>query len=114
MDFARHEIEIAERHFKGSWLQHLVARLKTVDFVNSIILFGAALLLSVLPLIILLGAVANERIDDDLSRHIGLDRRGAHIIEHLFRHSPTHAAGPIILGLIIGFIGSVTVASSLR
>jgi membrane protein len=114
MDFARHEIEIAERHFKGSWLQHLVARLKTVDFVNSIILFGAALLLSVLPLIILLGAVANERIDDDLSRHIGLDRRGAHIIEHLFRHSPTHAAGPIILGLIIGFVGSVTVASSLQ
>lgn len=85
-----------------------------VDFVNSIILFGAALLLSVLPLIILLGAVANEKIDDDVSRHIGLDRRGAHIIEHLFRHSPTHAAGPIILGLIIGFVGSVTVAGSLQ
>ncbi len=67
-----------------------------------------------LPLIILLSSIANERIDDDLSRHIGLNSRGAHIIQGLFRKSPTHSAGPIILGLIIAFAGTVTVASSLQ
>jgi membrane protein len=95
-------------------LQDLAARLQAVDFGSAIILFGAALLLSMLPLIILLSSVANERIDDDLSRHIGLNSRGAHIIEGLFRKSPTHSAGPIILGLIIALAGTVTVASSLQ
>jgi membrane protein len=67
-----------------------------------------------LPLIILLSSIANERIDDDLSRHIGLNSRGAHIIQGLFRKSPTHSAPPIILGLIIAFAGTVTVARSLQ
>jgi membrane protein len=102
------------RRYEGSWLQDLIARLGAVEFGNSIILFGAALLLSVLPLIILLSSVADERIDDDVSRHIGLDSRGAHIIEHLFRRSPSHEASAIILGIIIGFAGSVTVAGSLQ
>jgi membrane protein len=110
----RRGIERARSRYEGSWLQDLVERLGAVDFGNSIILFGAALLLSVLPLIILLSSAADERIDDDLSRHIGLDSRGAHIIEHLFRHSPSHEASAIILGVIIGFAGSVTVASSLQ
>ena len=67
-----------------------------------------------LPLIILLSSIASERIDDDLSRHIGLNGRGAHIIQGLFRKSPSHSAGPIILGLIIAFAGTVTVARSLQ
>jgi membrane protein len=113
-DRGRQGIAVARRRFEGSWLQDGLARLKTVDFGSSIILFGAALLLSMLPLIILLSSIANERIDDDLSRHIGLNSRGAHIIQGLFRQSPTHSAGPIILGLIIAFAGTVTVASSLQ
>jgi len=113
-DRARHAIAVARRRFEGSWLQDVIARLKTLDFGSSIILFGAALLLSMLPLIILLSSIASERIDDDLSRHIGLNSRGAHIIQGLFRKSPTHSAGPIVLGLIIAFAGTVTVASSLQ
>jgi membrane protein len=113
-DRTRQAIALARRRFEGSWLQDLGARLKAVDFGNSIVLFAAALLLSMLPLIILLSSIANERIDDDLSRHIGLNRQGAHIIESLFRKSPTHAAGPIILGLIVAFAGTVTVASFLQ
>src|SRR3974390_1831170 len=69
-DRARRGIAIARRRFEGSWLQEVLARLKAADFGNSIVLFGAALLLCLLPLVILLGAVANERVDDDLSRHI--------------------------------------------
>ena len=95
-------------------MQDVVARLRTVDFGSSIVLFGAALLLSVLPLIILLSSIADERIDDDVSRHIGLNSRGAQIVHGLFRKSPSHSAGPIILGLIVAFAGSVTVASSLQ
>jgi membrane protein len=110
---ARRRVAAGRRRYAGSWLEDFVARLGAVEFGNSIILFGAALLLSVLPLFILLSSAADERIDDDLSRHIGLDSRGAHIIEHLFRHSPSHEASAIILGVIVGFAGTVTVASSL-
>jgi membrane protein len=88
--------------------------LKVVDFGNSIVLFGAALLISVLPLLLLLSALADTRIDDDLSRHIGLDRTGAHVIEGLFRKHPAHAAGPIVLGLIVAFLGSMALVSSLQ
>jgi hypothetical protein len=66
------------------------------------------------PLIVLLGSLANQRIDDDLSRHIGLNTRGAHIVEGLFRKSPTHAAVPIATGLIIAFAGTIAVVGSLQ
>jgi hypothetical protein len=59
-------------------------------------MFGAALLWSALPLIILLSSLANERIDDDLSRHIGLNGQGAHIVHSLFRGTPAHAVEPIL------------------
>src|SRR5438477_7245963 len=96
--------------YDRSWVQDLAGRLTALDFGNWIILFGASLLLTVLPLIILLSSLANERIDDDLSRHIGLNRQGAGIIEELFRKTPTHSAAPIVLGLLIAFAGSVAVA----
>src|SRR5690242_19059794 len=95
------------RRYEGSWVQDLSKRLTALDFGTWIVLFGASLLLTVLPLIILLSSLANERIDDDLSRHIGLNRQGAAIIEGLFRKTPTHSAAPIVLGLLIAFAGSV-------
>jgi membrane protein len=102
------------RRYEGSWIQGLAERLTALDFGNWIILFGASLLLTVLPLVILLSSLANERIDDDLSRHIGLNRQGAAIVEGLFRKTPTHSAAPIVLGLVIAFAGSVAVAKSLQ
>jgi membrane protein len=102
------------RRYDGSWIQGLAERLTALDFGNWIILFGASLLLTVLPLVILLSSLANERIDDDLSRHIGLNRQGAGIVEGLFRKTPTHSAAPIVLGLVIAFAGSVAVAKSLQ
>lgn len=102
------------RRYDGSWIQHLAERLTALDFGNWIILFGASLLLTVLPFVILLSSLANERIDDDLSRHIGLNRQGAGIVEALFRRTPTHSAAPIVLGLVIAFAGSVGVAKSLQ
>jgi membrane protein len=98
----------------SSWVQALTARLKAADVLNSVTLFGAALLLSVLPLIILLSSLANQRIDDDLSRHIGLNSHGSHIVETLFRSSPTHPVAPIATGLLIALAGTMAVVATLQ
>jgi membrane protein len=77
-------------------------------------IFGAELLWSALPFIIVLSSLANTRIDDDLSRHIGLNSRGAHIVETLFRNTPSHAVVPIVTGLLFSFAGIVAVVASLQ
>ena len=100
--------------FQGSWVEDLVTQLKALDVGNAIVLFGATLMLSVQPLIILLSSLADQRIDDDLSRHIGLDGRAAAIVEGLFRKSPSDSAGPIVLGMIIAFAGTMSVVHSLQ
>jgi membrane protein len=110
----RHRITAARRRYEGSWIEDLVERLKAVDVGSSIVLFGAVLLMAVLPLLLLLSSLAETRIDDDLSRHIGLDRTGAHIIEGLFRTKPAHSAGSVVLGLIVAFAGTMGLVSSLQ
>jgi membrane protein len=67
-----------------------------------------------LPFIILLSSLANERIDDDLSRHVGLNAQGAHIVRTLFRSHPTHAVEPLLTGFIFTFAGIVAVVASLQ
>lgn len=111
---ARRALAAMRRRYEGSWLQDLATRLAGLEFGTWIIVFGASLLLTVLPLVILLSSLADERIDDDLSRHIGLSRQGAHIIEGLFRKTPSHSAFPIVLGLLIAFAGTMAVARSLQ
>jgi hypothetical protein len=73
----------ARGRFDRSPAQAFVRQLGALDFVNTSIIFGAALLTSVLPFIILLSALANHRIDSDLSRHIGLNRQGALVVSQL-------------------------------
>lgn len=97
-----------------SWARLFIRRLGELDFIDSIVLFGAALLVSVLPFVILLSSLANHRIDTDLSRHIGLDRQGARIVSHLFRASPSHSAPAIVIALIFATAGTMAVAGSLQ
>jgi membrane protein len=104
----------ARVRFEGSVAQVFLRRLGALDFVNSIVLFGASLLLSVLPFIILLSSLANHRIDTDLSRHIGLNSQGARIVSQLFRSSPAHSAAPIVTALILAAAGTMAVAGSLQ
>lgn len=101
-------------HFEGSLAQKFLKQLGALDFVNSIILFGAALLISVLPFVILLSSLANHSIDTDLSRHIGLDREGALIVGDLFRPSPAHSVAAMVTALILAIAGTMSVASSLQ
>jgi membrane protein len=104
----------ARGRFEGSSAQTFLRHLGALDFVDSIMLFGAALLISVLPFVILLSSLANHRIDTDLSRHIGLDREGALIVGHLFRFSPAHSATAMVTALIFAVAGTMAVASSLQ
>jgi membrane protein len=67
-----------------------------------------------LPFIILLSSLADQRIDDDLSRHIGLNGQGAQVVEHSLRHSPAHATIAVLTGLLFSFAGSIAVVSSLQ
>src|SRR4051812_24469824 len=100
--------------YGASWAGEMGRQLKALDFVNWITMFGAALLWSALPLLILLSSLANKRIDDDISRHIGLNAQGAHIVETLFRGTPAHGVEPILTGFVFCFSGVVAVATSLQ
>jgi membrane protein len=100
--------------YEASWAGEMGRQLKALDFVNWITMFGAALLWSALPLLILLSSLANNSIDDDISRHIGLDSEGSHIVRTLFRGTPAHGVEPILTGFLFCFGGVVAVASSLQ
>jgi len=89
-------------------------QLQALHFFDWTTIFGAELLWAALPFIIVLSSVANTRVDDDLSRHIGLNSRGAHIVETLFRNTPSHAVVPIVTGLLFSFAGIVAVVASLQ
>jgi membrane protein len=111
---ARAVAEAARGRFDGSPAQSFLRQLGALDFVNTSILFGAALLISVLPFIILLSALANHRVDADLSRHIGLDQQGALIVSGLFRSPAAHSVSGIVTALVFAAAGTMAVAGSLQ
>jgi membrane protein len=113
-DRARAGVIAARSRYKASWAGEIGRELKALDFVNWITVFGASLLWSALPLIILLSSFADERIDDDLSRHIGLNSDGAHIVRTLFRGTPAQGVEPILTGFLFTVGGVVAVVSSLQ
>jgi membrane protein len=102
------------RWYERSPAQDVVVGLARVDFGNRIILFGAALLLSVLPLIIILSAFAGRRIDGDITRHLGLSRDGQEIVRGMFRPTATSLNLAVILSLLLSFAGSIAVAASVQ
>lgn len=113
-DRARKRVTAVRVRYEKSWTGEIGRQLKALDFVNWITIFGAALLWSALPLIILLSSLADTKIDDDLSRHIGLNSKGAHIVETLFRGTPAHGVEAIATGFLFTFGGVVAVVSSLQ
>ena len=85
-----------------------------MDFGDRIIIFGACLLVSVLPLIIVLSAYASHRIDDDIARHLGLSAQGDRIVEGLFTASNTSFNLAVLVGLLLSFAGTIAVARSVE
>jgi hypothetical protein len=86
---ARYKVLAAARgRFEGSLGQSFLVRLKALDFADQAMFFGGGLLVSLLPFVILLSAFASQRVDDDISLRLGLDRPAAGIVDHLFTSSP--------------------------
>ena len=56
------------------------------------LIFGASMLLSVLPLIIVLSTYASHRVQDDIARHLGLSAQGVRVGDYfrVFRYQGTH------------------------
>lgn len=114
VDRARRRLDAVRRRYEGSWVGAIAGQLKDLHAFDWTTIFGAELLWSALPFIILLSSLASTRIDDDLSRHIGLNSQGAHIVEHQFRHAPAHATIAILTALLFSFAGSIAVVGSLQ
>jgi len=104
----------ARDRFDGSLTQRFLARLKALDFADQAMLFGAGLLVSLLPFVILLSAFASQRIDDDISLRLGLDRKAAGIMDHLFTAAPATLNATTATSLVFLVFGMVAVASSLQ
>jgi membrane protein len=107
-------LDVARARYEGSWIQDIITQLRALDFLNWTMIFAAELLWSALPFIILLSSLADERIDDDLSRHIGLNGHGARIVRSLFLNSPSHSVVPIVTGLLFALAGINSVVASLQ
>ncbi len=97
-----------------SVVREFYARLGEVQFGDRIILFGASLLLSVLPLIILLNALANQRVDDDIAQHLGLNHQGAHVVKALFSPSSVTFNLGVLVSLLLSTAGTVATARSVQ
>jgi membrane protein len=91
----------------------LIRRLGEIDFMNEAMLFGAGLLVSVVPVLILLSAFASERVDDDIALHLGLDHRAAHIVSHLFNNASPKLNAALVVSIIFVVAGTIAVVSSL-
>jgi membrane protein len=79
-------------------------------FSNQAMLFGAGLLVSLLPFLILLSAFARSHI----TLRLGLDRGAAGIVTHLFTSSPASLNAATATGLVFVTAGRFAVASSLQ
>jgi membrane protein len=104
----------AQGRFQGSLVQRVLAQLKELDFGNQAMLFGAGALVSLLPLLILLGAFVSGRVDDDIAVHLGLNRDASNIASHLFTSSPATLNAATVTSLVFVAGGTVAVASSIQ
>jgi len=85
--------------YTGSATEDLFKRLGALDFANWILIFGASLLLTILPIILLLSSLASVRVDDDLARHLDLSRPGSVVFDGLFKSAPVRFDSGFVLSL---------------
>jgi hypothetical protein len=104
----------ARDRYQGSLAQSFVTRLSALDFVDQIMLFGAGLLVSLLPFLILLSAFASNRVDDDIALRLGLDRQASRIMAHLLTSAPASLNVVTATSLLFVAAGTLAVAGSLQ
>jgi membrane protein len=110
----RHRASGWRTRYEGSFAQDLLRGLGATDFGDRVLIFGASMLLSVLPLIIVLSAYANHRIDDDIATHLGLSTQGDRVVEGLFTTSNASFNLSILVGLLLSIAGTIAVARSVE
>jgi membrane protein len=104
----------AQARYQQSRWRRFFHELNDLEFFDQTMLFGAGLLISLVPFFILVSAFASQRVDDDIALRMGLDHRAAGIVSTLFRSSPaTFDVGTIVSFLIL-LAGAITVSSSLQ
>ena len=99
---------------EGSLVRDLIGQLRRLDVVNQAMLFGAGLLISLLPFLILLSSFASRRVDDDIALRLGLDHRAAGIVSHLFSSSSASLNAATVTSVVFVGAGMLAVAGSLQ
>ena len=89
-------------------------RLKALGFADQVILFGAGLLVSLLPFLILLAAFASHGVDYDIALRLGLDRRASGIVTHLLTSGPASLNVATATSLLFVAAGTLAVAGSVQ
>ena len=107
-------VAAAQDRYQGSLAQDFVRQLKAIDFTDQVILFGAGMLVSLLPFLILLSAFASNRVDDDISLRLGLDQQASGIMTHLFTSSPAKLNVATVTSLLFVTAGALAMAGSLQ
>src|SRR5215469_8988638 len=79
----RKALAAARDRFDGSVAQDVVRELRALDFANLATLFGAGLLASLLPFLILLSTFADTRVDGYIALRLGLNSTAAGVVTHL-------------------------------
>jgi membrane protein len=104
----------ARDRYDGSLAQGFVMQLKAIDFTDQVMLFGAGLLVSLLPFLILLSAFASHRVGDDIALRLGLNQRASGIVAHLLTSAPATLSFATATSLLFVAAGSLAVAGSLQ
>ena len=107
-------VTAARDRYAGSLAQGFVTQLKAIDFTDQVMLFGAGLLVSLLPFLILLSAFASHRLGDDIALRLGLNQRASGIVAHLLTSAPATLNFATATSLLFVAAGSLAVASSLQ
>lgn len=94
--------------------QLFLQRLKEVNFLTAITMIGATALLSALPFMVLMDSFAGRRIEDDLSRHMGLNAQAAQIVDGLFHQASRHSIPAIVLALVVSLAGMISLAGMVQ
>jgi membrane protein len=104
----------ARGRYEGSLAQSVIMQLKAIDFTDQVMLFGAGLLVSLLPFLILLSAFASNRLGDDIALRLGLNRRASGIVAHLLTSAPATLNFATATSLLFVAAGTLAVTGSLQ
>jgi len=110
----RKAVAAARDRYQGSLAQGFVTQLSALGFIDQIMLFGAGLLVSLLPFLILLSAFASNRVDDDIALRLGLNRQASGIMTHLLTSAPATLSVATVTSLLFVAAGTLAVAGSLQ